>query len=73
MDNNNQNYHQQYYRKNIQKFYNYNHNRPSKKNIFFGVEINGITYCFEKKNLIPIKKIYKKDIEKNESFQIVNI
>ena len=62
-----QSYHQKYYKKNKQKFYNYNHNRPSKKNIYFGIEIDGITYLFEKKSIIPIKKIYKKDIQDNQN------
>ena len=57
-----QEYFKDYYKKNINKFYEYNHNRPSQRKNYIGIEIDGITYCFPTKKQIKFIKIAKEQL-----------
>lgn len=57
------NYYKTYYQKNIEYYTKKNRERPSRRNNYVGIEINGITYCFPSKASISWKKIHKNDID----------
>ena len=60
----------QYYQNNIDKFKIRNQNRPSQRNNYVGIEINGITYCFPSKAKINFKKVHKNDLE-SSNFKLI--
>ena len=57
------NYYKKYYQKNIEYYTKKNKERPSKRQNFIGIEINGKTYCFPSKASVTWKKIHKNDID----------
>ena len=65
-------YYQRYYfenrDKNLQRFREYNKTRPSKRQNFVGIKINGQMYCFPIKNKIKYHKITKSDIDNNDNY-----
>ena len=70
-------YYHKYYianrEKNLQRYREYNKTRPSKRNNYIGIEIDGKIYCFPSKNKINYIKLTKTDIENNEHMTFVNI
>lgn len=69
-------YYHKYYmenrQKNLERYREYNKTRPSKRNNFIGIEINGQVYCFPSKNKINFMKVTKTDIETNDNMTIVS-
>ena len=67
-------YYHKYYienrEKNLQRYREYNKNRPSKRQNYIGIEIDGQMYCFPSKNKIKYHKLTKTQIEANEHMHI---
>ena len=67
-------YYKQYYinnkQKNLERYRMYNKNRPSKRNNYIGIEIDGKMYCYPSKNKITFHKVTKSEIDANDNMRI---
>ena len=64
------NYYLENREKNLQRYREYNKTRPSKRQNYVGIEINGQTYCFPSKNKINFIKLTKTEIDNNDNIHI---
>lgn len=60
-----QTYYKEYYKNNLDIYTQRNKNRPSQRQNYVGIEINGKTYCFPSKASVNWKKIHKNDINED--------